>query len=120
MDLDARAERLAALLEERLGIRGQGFEARLARAGRLLPRRVRDEAEYIALARRMQANPRLAPQIDWARVEKGHAFVERHLKTIDAWDRKRALALGWLTENALNLLIVAALVALALAWRGFL
>jgi hypothetical protein len=120
MDLDARAEGLAALLEARLGIRGPTYEARLARAGRLLPRRVRDEAEYIALARRMQDNPRLAPQIDWTRVEKGHAFVERHLKAIDAWDRHRARALGWLTQNALNLLIVAALVVAALAWRGFL
>lgn len=120
MDLDARAARLADLLESRLGLRGPGFEAKLARAGRLLPRRVRDEAEYIALARRMQANPKLAPQIDWARIDKGQAFVERHLKTLDPGDRFRLMFLSWLTENAVNLLIVAGLVAVALMWRGFL
>lgn len=120
MDLDARAARLAELLESRLGLRGPDYEAKLARAGRQLPRRVRDEAEYIALARRMQQNPKLASQIDWARIDKGQAFVERHLKAIDPGDRTRQMVLSWLTQNALNLVIVAALVVAALVWRGFL
>lgn len=119
MDLQARANKLAHLLEERLGIQGHGLEAKLAHAGRRLPRYVRREAGYLAQALRMEDSPRLAPQIDWARVEKGCALVERYLKGIDGWERRLGLELDWLAGNAISLLVVAGLAAAALAWRGF-
>lgn len=119
MQLDDSADKVAQLLEQKLGIRGAGLEAKVTRAGRRLPRHLREEAEYMMLALRMQANPRLARQIDWPRLERGAQELERYLKGIDAWDRRRGLLVSWLAGNALNLLIVAALVAAVLAWRGF-
>ena len=120
MDLQARADRLAQLMEERLDIRGQGLEAKLARAGRKLPRFVRVEIEHIVLAQRMAESPKLAAQIDWDRLEKGADLVERHLRAIDAFDRRKTLAINWLAGNALNLVIVLALLLAVLVWRGFL
>lgn len=119
MNLNDSTDKVAQLLEQKLGIRGSGLEAKVTRAGRRLPRHLRAEAEYLMLALRMQATPRLAKQIDWPRLERGVAELERYLKGIDAWDRRRGVIVAWLAGNALNLIIVAALVAAVLAWRGF-
>lgn len=117
MDLQARADHLAQLMEQKLGIRGTGFEAKLARAGRRLPRALRAEAEYLTLALRMQQNPRLVRQIDWPRIDRGEAALERYLQGIDAFDRRKGLVVSWLAGNALNLIIVAGLVLAMLVWR---
>ncbi|GGD26201.1 hypothetical protein [Sinisalibacter lacisalsi] len=118
MDLDRRADKLARLIEARLDAGGTGLEAKVAHAGRRLPKYLRRELGYIVEAMRMQASPRLSRQIDWARVERAFAAAERYLRRVDPWDRRRGIALDWLAGNAFNLLIVAALVAAVIAWRG--
>ncbi len=47
MDIVARTDRLAQLLEERLDVRGKGFDAKLRRAGRLLPRHLRMKGQML-------------------------------------------------------------------------
>lgn len=120
MNLQTRADKLAQTIEERLGVRGQGLEAKLARAGRRLPRALRHDLEYIAAALRMEENPRLSRQIDWARIDRGFAAAEHHLRGIDPFERRKTLVINWLAGNAMNLLIVAGLAAALMAWRGFL
>ena len=118
MDLDTRLDTLAALMEERLGIRGGGFEEKLARVGRRLPRRLRREGALLVEARAMAGHPKLGRRVDEQRLDKAARVLERHLEGIDGTKRRINLAINWLAGNALNLLIVFALTVAVLAWRG--
>jgi len=118
MDLEARAEKVAGLIEARLDVGGAGLEAKLARVGRRLPGHLRRELGYVVSAMEMAANPRLARQIDWARIDRACTAAEHFLQRVDPWERRRGIALDWLAGNAFNLLIVAALTAAVIAWRG--
>lgn len=118
MDLDDRLETIAALMEERMGIRGDGFEAKLARAGRRLPRRLRREGALLAEARALAEHPRLARRVDLRRLRKAARALERHLERIDAGKRRTTARINWLAGNALNILIVLGLLVAVIAWRG--
>ncbi len=118
MDLDADLDRLAALMEERLGIRGDGFEAKFARAGRLLPRKLRREGTLLIEARTMAAHPKLGRRLDERRLRDAVRALERHLERIDGTQRRITVAINWVAGNAFNLLIVLALTWAILAWRG--
>lgn len=120
MNLQAGADRLAQLIEERLDVRGAGLEAKLNRAGRSLPKYIRGEARLLVEAVTMQAHPKLSRQIDHARLEQAYGDVERYLLGLDAWARRRGVALNWLAGNAFNLLIIGAVLLAVLVWRGFL
>lgn len=118
MALQTRADHLAQLIEDKLGTRGQGLEAKLARAGRSLPADLRRELGYVVSALQMQTSPRLVRQIDWPRIDHAFDAAEAYLRRVDPWDRRKGLAINWLAGNALNLVIVAALTLAVMAWRG--
>ena len=120
MDFEARAERLAKLIGERFGIGGQGLEAKLRRGGRKLPRAVREAGEELLAAERMAASPKLARQIDTARIGAACDVAERMLARIDSVERRKTLAINWLAGNAFNLLLVLSLALALMAWRGLL
>lgn len=120
MDFEARAERLAKLMGEKLDVGGQGLEAKLKRGGRKVPRAVREAGEQLLAAERMAANPKLARQIDDARIAAACDVAERILGRIDPMERRKTLAINWLAGNALNILLVAALALALIAWRGLL
>ena len=120
MDLQSRADHLARLIEEKLDVRGHGLEAKLRRAGRLLPKHIRAEAAYLVAALKLQDSPKLARQIDEARLRRGLADVERYLRALNPWERRRDIALNWLALVAFSLLVVAGLVLTILVWRGYL
>lgn len=120
MDLDARTRRLARLMEDRLDIRGDGFEAKLARAGRKLPKHLKRDGEALAEALRLAEHPRLGRQVDARRLRKAARRLERYLLRVDAQARRMGLVLDWLAGNAFNLIVVAALAAAVLIWRGLL
>lgn len=118
MDLHARTDRLAQLLEQRLDIRGAGFEAKLRRAGRLLPRHLRREGAALADALRLSPHPKLGRQIDTGRLEKSADALERYLLSLDPWDRRRAMAVSVTSSILFNILVAGLLVAGVIAWRG--
>lgn len=120
MDLEARAERLAKLIEEHLDVRGKGLEAKLGRGGRKLPRAVREAGEQLLLAQRMASNPKLARQVDYPRIEAACDVAERMLSRIDPWDRRKTAIVNWLAGNAFNILVVLALVLVLVTRRGLL
>jgi hypothetical protein len=120
MDLQVRADRLAQLIEERLDIRGKGLAAKLGRGGRRLPRVVRDAGEQLLLAQRMADTPKLARQINHARIGGLCDEAERVLALIDPWERRRTFAINWLAGNAFNILVVAVLAVAVIVWRGLL
>lgn len=112
------ADRVAALIEQRLRVRGQGLADRVKRAGRALPRKVRDAAGRLAQAAEMAQNPRLLLQIDEQKVAADYDTCLRHLSGISARDRR----IGWLVNfgasTVVTLLAVAALALAFLYWRG--
>ena len=113
-----RADRIAALLEERLGVRGRGLEAKLNRAGRLLPRWVRREADQLVAAQRLMGHPKLKMQSDASAIDAAFTRCERWLKAIDPTERRKDKVLGFLAVNAANLILVGALFVGYLVWAG--
>lgn len=118
MDIRARTDRLAQLLEQRLDIRGSGFETKLRRAGRLLPRHLRRDGAILVEALKLSDHPRLGRQVDSKRLEKAADAIEHYLLNLDVWDRRRGIAVNVSASVLMNLLIVIALVAGILIWRG--
>jgi len=114
------ADRVAALLEEKLKVRGNDLPAKLRRGGRRLPRGIRAEAQVLADAAERAGNPKLAMRIDMARVTRAYDTCVAHLTTLDRGARRRAAVLDALGRIVLNLLLVAALTVAILVWRGFL
>ena len=100
MDLDRRMAELAALMEERLGTRGAGLEAKLSRVGRRLPRRLKREAALLVEAKELGANPKLVRRVDDRRLKKAARALERHLETVDASERRTTFWIRWLAGNA--------------------
>ncbi|AXQ92618.1 hypothetical protein D0Z66_01570 [Cereibacter sphaeroides] len=88
-------DRVAALMEERLHVRGQGLTAKLKRGAGRLPRRVRAAARDLARAGEMARDPRLLMQMDFEKVSADYDLCVRHLVSIDARTRimGRVLAL---------------------------
>lgn len=118
MDLDSRTTRLAALMEERLRIRGRGFEAKLARAGRRLPRRLKRDGQRLVEAKAMAADPRLACRIDQRKLHRSARAIERYLGTIHVGEERTTRRIHWLAGNVLNILIVFGLALGVMAMRG--
>jgi hypothetical protein len=114
------ADRVASLLEERLNAGGGSFADKLRKAGRQLPRRVREAAEVLAQAGIAAQNPKLLRRIDEEKVAAAYDVCVRHLGGVNAGDRRRGRVLGVAASIAFSLLVVALLLLAVLRWRGFL
>lgn len=114
------ADRVAQLMEDRLRIRGQGLAEKLRRGGRLLPRRVRAEAEYLARASAEAQVPKLALRLDHERITRAYDACVRYLKPLGAGARRKAVLLNLATSLAIVALGTFALVLVVLVWRGYL
>lgn len=115
-----RADRVAELIEEKLGIRGKSLERKLRRAGRILPRSFHRDGTTMVDALRLQASPRLSRMIDDSEVQRAFSACEKYLSAIDPWDRRKGKLVGFFAGNAVNLIAVSAAVMAVLIWRGYL
>lgn len=113
------ADRVAALMEERLRMRGVGLTEKLRKGRRVLPRRVRAAADQLAAAAAMAQNPKLLLQVDEAMVAQNYDICIKHLSGMNAWARRRGAMAGVAGSIAFSLLVVAALVVAVLVWRGY-
>jgi len=118
--IEQMADRVAALMQQRLHVGGASLSEKLRRGGRALPRSVRSEAALLAEASRQAANPKLLPQIDRDRVARAHDTCLRHLQGLDRAARRRSALMGVASSVAFSLFAVAVLVLAVLWWRGFL
>lgn len=118
MSLDARLDKIAALMEDRLGLRGDGFEEKFTRAGRLLPRKLRREGALIVAARDMADHPKLARRIDDRRLHKAAKAFERYLTRVDPNEARVTRWINWAAGNAFNIALVLGLALAVIAWRG--
>ncbi|MDF0601754.1 hypothetical protein P1J78_13495 [Psychromarinibacter sp. C21-152] len=118
--LEARAASLAALIEKKLRVKGDGLEAKLRRGRRRMPAKVRREAERLVEAQRFADHPKLRMQVDAGALEASYARCARWLKGVDLKKRRREAALNLLTVNAFNLLAVGSGFVAYLVWAGHL
>lgn len=114
------ADRVSQLMDERLGTRGRDLQARVGRAGRRLPRRVREAALMLAEAAHLAQNPRLSMQLDPGRLAAAYDLCLAHLNAVNPAERRKTLALQILASIAFALLVVAGLVLAVLRLRGYL
>ncbi|MGI3183684.1 hypothetical protein [Nioella aestuarii] len=118
-ELARLSDRLTALMREKLGVRADTLPAALRRAGRKLPRRLRQDGDVILNAIERAQNPRLARVTDGDGPIQAARRIERYLSTIDpAAARARARAYLF-ADLAFRLAVVIALVIGILAWRGY-
>ena len=113
------ADRVSALMEERLAVRGATLVDKVRKGGRLLPRKVRLAAERLAVAGANAQNPRLLLQIDEGVVSKDYDICVRHLTAINAGAGMRRLLGSMVTSVAFGLLMLGVAVIAVLKWRGF-
>lgn len=113
------ADRVAQLLEERLGLGGKGLAAKMKRAGRGLPRKVRDAGKLLAAAAQKAQNPKLLGQIDMGEVTEAYDVCLKHLIAIDPVARKRNLFAGMVGSVGFGILVLVIALAVLLAWRGY-
>ncbi|WP_103332600.1 hypothetical protein [Pseudotabrizicola formosa] len=112
------ADRVAGLMQDRLGIRGKDLPDKLRRGGRLLPRPVRAAAEELAGYAQKAQNPKLLVQIDPARVASCYDICLRHLSAQRAGSPLLRALVRIGTTVALGLLATAALVLLVQRLQG--
>lgn len=114
------AERIATLMEERMGIRGATLAEKLAKGGKRLPVAIREDAAFLADAAEQAENPALFVRLDHARVAGAYDRCLRHLKRTGRWER-RGEGLMRLGARLAWVLLVGVSLALGLAWwRGLL
>ncbi len=113
------ADRVAGLMEERLRVRGTGLAEKLRKGGQLLPRRVRNQADFLAQSAALAQNPKLMLQLDQAAVAQAYDVCVKHLGGVNAWERRKGAIMGFAASIAASLIVIGALVVLVLRWRGF-
>lgn len=116
--IEQMADRIAALMDQRLGARGRTLAEKLRHSGRALPRNIRAEAEVLALAADQAAHPKLMRQIDQDQITRAYDLCLRHLQGLDRGALRRGAAMDIASSIAFRLFVVAALLAVVLWWRG--
>lgn len=117
-DIPALASDLDRRLEKKFGQRKGPLVKRLRKAGVGLPRRVKADAEVIGNALELQAHPKLRRRVNIEDVGAAHDRIAAHLDRIDPNERRKDFWLSVLRGFALNVLMIALLLALVLKWRG--
>lgn len=112
------AERVADMLEQRLGASGKDLTAKLRRVKRRLPRKVASAAQELADASERAKNPKLLVQINQTTVAENYDVCVRHLATVKAGGRARGLLISVAATLALGLLILAVVVIAVQRMRG--
>lgn len=114
------ADRVAQLLDDRLGISGRDLSAALRKGGRVLPKRVRESAHFLASAAEKAQNPKLLGQIDMGAVSEAYDACLKHLTAIDPNDRRRSTFSGMVGFVGGGIFLLVIGIVAVLAWRGFL
>ncbi len=112
------ADRVAALMDEKLHVRGRTLGDRLRRGAGKLPRAVRAEARFLESAAAQAQHPKLMVQIDDGRMAKACDACLRFLNGVDRKARRRAMLAGMASSIAFSLFVVGVLFLAVLYWRG--
>lgn len=121
-DIHMMADEVAELMASRFGgaRRGQRVElqAMLRRRGAALPRKLRREAMLLAEADLRIRSPKLAKQVDQARLVRAHKALVGHLKPLGMASRWQGNATAIAASVALALLLAGAVAIWIMIRRG--
>lgn len=114
-----RAEELSTLLRDRMGVHlGDGFAAKFTKAGRRLPRWARRKGEVILEAMALETHPKLAQQINHAKVNRAFKELRYFLRRQDPKARAKNRILDWITTVAFILFVTGGLILGVMMWQG--
>lgn len=116
--LHTQVDEIRKLMETRLRLHGKTLAQQVHKAGRLLPRRRRREATYLAQVEPLMHHPKLMRRVDAHKVRKAHANLSYFLKSIDPKDRAKGRVLAWLGSISFIAIVVFILVVTVLVQRG--
>ncbi len=119
-DIPEMAEHLRQKLLGVHGVKGRDLAQSVARAGRMLPRRLRHSAQRLARAEHMVGHPKLEQMVDRSGLRAGFSALTAHLDGIDVAGRRKKRALQLLGLLVCQLAVIVALLLVVLRWRGFL
>lgn len=118
------ADEVAGLMAARFGGLRRGQQADLAemlrRRGGALPRRLRREALVLRQADLMAGQPKLARQVDFARLEQAHQALTGYLRPLGQGSRMRGGAAGAVASVLLGLLVLGGVAVWIILQRGLL
>ncbi|MCX7301105.1 MAG: hypothetical protein NTX73_12175 [Rhodobacterales bacterium] len=114
----AQISEVSTLLSEKLKVHEATLDRQVDKAGRMLPRKVRAEAIYLAHAASLAENPKLMRMIDLPKVDKAHLAVTTWLRTIDPLERRWTRALNFLAVIMFNILLIGGVVIWWLWYQG--
>lgn len=118
LTIQDRADRVAALIEERLGVKGKDLPTKLRKAGRRIPSAIQTEVRFLDSAAMQAQNPKLAFQIDEVRVARAYEASVRFLNAADRKARRRAMLMGMASSIAFSIFAVGVIFLVVLYWRG--
>lgn len=123
-DIREMADEVSRLLAARFGGARRGerppLQVMLRRRGGALPRRLRRQAAALAQADQLSAQPKIARQLDLARLSRAHQALLAHLQPLGELSRWQGRAIGFAATVALGLLVLAAAVVWIMLRRGHL
>ena len=114
------ADRVAELMESRLGVNGTGLAEKLRRGQRFLPAKVVTAAQLLVQNEELSRNPRLMTQVDPAQTALAYDVCVRHLKPLGRGARQKAILWSLAGAVASIVLVVAVMAGAVLLWRGYL
>lgn len=117
-DIATKAETLRKAMQSQLNVKGRSFATSVRRAGRMLPRRQRQQARVIIKAQELGGNPKLMRMVDHQAVNAAYNDIRVYLAGIDPADRRRAWWLNWAGLTMLRLLVVGVGFLIWLIWPG--
>ena len=118
ISIQQMADRVAALMEERLAARGTGLEAKLKSRGGALPRKVRHAADELAQTAALAQNPKLLLQIEHDALARNYDLCVRHLSAVKRHSGLMDGTIAIAASIAVSLLVVAVVVIALMRWRG--
>lgn len=113
-EIDAMAAKLSLALDEKLGLRRGSLARRVRKAGRRLPKRVRQQILQLAEAQKIAGNQHLARRLDGDALRAAQAEAMAHLASIDPRDRRIGAILGIAGGLVFNLILL--VLALIMIW----
>jgi hypothetical protein len=117
------ADEVANLMAARFGGIRRGHQADLAemlrKRGGALPRRLRREARFLQQANGLAGQPKLARQVDMARLERAHRALTAHLRPPGGQGRNlQGGTLGVAARVMLGLLVLGGVAVWIMLQRG--
>lgn len=114
------ADRVAELMEARLGVKGNGLSEKLRKGGHRLPKKVLGAALFLAKSADELASPKMFARVDVERNAIAYDRCVRYLKPLDASRRWRAALLRVLAVILTAILAAGVMAAAVLYLRGLL